>query len=349
MNGIGDFFVKLFLNSIGLVFSILTLVYSISAKQEWAAWLATVSLLSGILLVILSVQEIRIILNVVFSQARSVVSSDSSSGQKIVLGARNFAMNSSMDFQEVELEAGLLVKDADQPEILYKNTSFALESAELVSSSLKSLHESNRDDLINLKSIDSLYSIDDSKPAESENTKMQYKKIKTESYQFFEVVKKNKAEHAFGQLEIIDDIYKRMKPYLCGERGLIISASTQSRGPLAVTLKQILNGDKSLDQLIYKNIYNDLDLLPDTEVNFITDRKTVENTLVALWSDYYRIVILVEEWEEEFWRAIGRNVNDRVPIGQNQDWLTVPAIKRKRPISYQNLSRFDNFRSRNAD
>ncbi len=138
-----------------------------------------------------------------------------------------------------------------------------------------------------------------------------------------------------------------MRPYLAGERGLIISGPSQNKSPYSATLKQVLSGEKFLDQIICKNIYPDLDLLPDMEVNYISERKAIENILVGLWSDYYCIVILVDEWQEEFWRAVARGVNDQISLGRNSDCLTIPAIKRKRPISYQNLSRFDIFSNRN--
>lgn len=335
MRGIGDYFVKLFLASIGLIMALITLIYAISIKQEGAAWLATVSLLSGILLVVLSVQEIRIILNLVFNQSiadavqgKSVLDATSSNEkpQDIKLEAPVFHMDHSIDFEEIKIDVNL-----DKTKQIDKDRDFdgEVRNQEVkITSALKNLQVSNFDIL------------ESGVGAEIESTVPQLVKG-----QFFEVVKKSKTDHAFGQLEVIDDIYKKMKPYLAGERGLIISGTTQLRGPCAVTLKQIIKGEKGLEQLICKNIYPDLDLLPDTELNFVIDRKSIENTLISLWADYYRIVILVEEWEEEFWRAVARNVNERVSMGNNQEWLTVPAIKRKRPISYQNLSRFEIFNS----
>jgi hypothetical protein len=163
------------------------------------------------------------------------------------------------------------------------------------------------------------------------------------------VVKQNRNELTLSQLDLIEDIYKKMKPYLSGQKGLVIAASREKRSPFIVTFRQILHGEKSLDQLISKNIYPEIDLLPDTQVDFNVDKSLVEKTIVALWADYYKIVILVEEWEEEFWRAVARSVNFQVTNGQKEEWLTVPAIKRKRPISYQNLSRFELYNTRNVE
>jgi hypothetical protein len=324
MRGIGDFFVKLVLNVVGLVLALLTVIYAVSIKQEVAAWFATVSLLSGILLVVLSVQEIRIILNLIYGQSLKSTIVETEHAEKILADASSATADSGVEYSlaksKLDFKEGSESRQSDEPPDLPDDDDGATEEVPAKTFTAP---------------------IADLKPPQ--------RKINSESYQFFEVVKKSKADHAFGHLEVIDDIYRKIKPYLSGERGLIISGSSQARGPYAPTLKQVLNGDKTMEQLICKNIYPDLDLLPDTEVNFIADRKAVESTLAGLWSDYYRVVILVEEWEEEFWRAVARNVNDKVSLGQNQEWLTVPAIKRKRPISYQNLSRFEIFNNRNTE
>jgi hypothetical protein len=365
MRGIGDYFVKLFLASIGLIMALITLIYAISIKQEGAAWLATVSLLSGILLVVLSVQEIRIILNLVFNQSiaasvhgKSVVETKSSSGesQDIKLETPFFHMDHSIDFADTKIDfssdktvqAGNAVELAVEVRNQEVESTSAIEESQvnkfdILESGVSAEPERTALQLTTTQFSDALKSAESLKSNDKENTRIQSQRVNSDYCQFFEVVKKSKTDHAFGQLEVIDDIYRKMKHHLAGERGLIISGTSQLRGPCAVTLRQIIKGEKGLEQLICKNIYPDLDLLPDTELNFVADRKYIENTLISLWADYYRVVILVEEWEEEFWRAVARNVNERVSIGRSQEWLTVPAIKRKRPISYQNLSRFEIF------
>lgn len=299
MKAAGDFFVKLFLNLVGLVLAVLTLFYGVYSHFHWVSVLATVSVVSGILLIALSVRQIRSILNVLSQKTET---------------AGSYSLNPELNFIEKEnpTQVNDLITLKVESEDANKAVSFDFPKSE-------------SSDRANLSSKDKINA----------------------NYEFLEVIKKSKADHAFGQLEFIDEIYKKMKPYLFGERGLIISGSAQARGAYAPTLKQVLNGEKAIEQLICKNIYPDLDLLPDTELNLSADRRSLESLLMGLWSDYYRVVILAEEWDEEFWRMIARRVNARLAIDKGKEWLNLPAIKRKRPITYQSLSRFESVKNKN--
>jgi hypothetical protein len=283
VNQIGDFFVKLFFNLVGLAFAIATLGYGIYLQAPLIASLAFVSVISGLLLITLSMEQIRSILNILSNQSEPP--------------QRLFNQHA---------EGGLTKTDIESE------------------SKAKETGAAKTQDIVELRKTSEI-------PDRLVDT-----------YEFLEVIKKSKSDNAFGQLEFIDEIYKKMKPYLYGERGLIISGSSQARGAYAPTIKQVLAGEKLLDQLICKNIYPDLDLISDTEINFSSDRRVLESLLMGLWSDYYRVVVLVEDWDEEFWRALARRVNTKLSLDKSKDWLNLPAIKRKRPVTYQNLSRFDN-------
>lgn len=269
MRGVGDIFTKLLFSFLGILVALGTSIFAFGQKEWPAFWLACFSFFSGLLLVILTVQEIRVVLNVLFKAGVALPLDKNTEGESEI---------------------------APEP---------ALFSGEL-------------------KDIEF---------------------VTEPSYQFIEVYCQGREAK---ETQDLSSLYKKIFPLLNSERGLLMVGSESQMSGVSGPLQQVLKGHRDFENVIEKEAFPQVDLFLDTQLSFLEQGKSLEKLLLSLRSDYYRILIVVRPVQEEFYRKMARKINLILGQGQNKnEWMSIPAIKRKRPVSYQSLSRFEPYNSRN--